>query len=216
MCLYLKAKGNHSNKDYEILCDKQFLLSKETVDSIRKAYVDRMQLELIERAYKQKQIQDEINRKLLKKYVYDGEGNKQIWYYISRSTSDLERFEPYTIVKIDKCNESSKRYNIEFEKKNKSEKVVITAFLDESLSFSFLDEKCSTDDYKKLYPRVKNWNAIKDGVVRIGMIAQEVRLSWGNPKDINVSEGVWGVHEQWVYEDKYVYFENGKVTAIQY
>lgn len=50
------------------------------------------------------------------------------------------------------------------------------------------------------------------------MTAQEVRLSWGNPKDINVSEGIWGVHEQWVYDDEYVYvyFENGRVSAIQY
>ena len=215
---YLKAKGNKSDKDYEILYNNisNILLSKASADSIRKAYTNRVELLFIERALQAKQKQEEINRKLLKKYVYNDLGNKQVWYYISRSESKLERFESYTIVKIEKCEDSNNRYNIEFENKKNSERTLVTAFLNESLEFSLLEEKCSTEDYKKLYPKVKNWKAIKDGRVKIGMTAQEVRLSWGNPKDINVSEGIWGVHEQWVYEDEYVYFENGKVSAIQY
>lgn len=79
-----------------------------------------------------------------------------------------------------------------------------------------MENNCSTNDYKKLYPKVKNWNAIKNRNVLIGMTPQEVELAWGRPRDINVSEGIWGVHEQWVYDDEYVYFENGKVSAIQY
>lgn len=52
---------------------------------------------------------------------------------------------------------------------------------------------------------------------KIGMTAQEVReSSWGEPKKINKTTTVYGVSEQWVYSlDRYVYFENGVVVAIQ-
>lgn len=218
--VYLRAKGGNSNNIYEILSDKilDVSLSNASVDSIRKAYVNRVELETIEYAFQKKRMQEELYNKLLNKYVYDSEGNKQTWYYVSRESSKLERFEPYTIVKIELCEDSNvlKRYNIEFENRKKTKKVLITAFLNKDLQFSFLEEDCSTKDYKKLYPKVKNWEAIKEGIVRRGMTAQEVRLSWGNPKDINVSEGIWGIHEQWVYDDEYVYFENGRVSSIQY
>ncbi len=51
----------------------------------------------------------------------------------------------------------------------------------------------------------------------IGMTAEEVRSSnWGEPKDINRTTATYGVHEQWVYSaDRYIYFEDGVVTAIQ-
>lgn len=214
--VYLRAKGGKSNNIYEILSDNilDVSLSNASVDSIRKLYVYRIEQETIQK----KRMQEEINQNLSKKYIYDGDGNKQTWYYVSRENSKLERFEPYTIVKIELCEDSNilKRYNVEFENRKTTKKVLVTAFLNKDLQFSFLEEDCSTKDYKKLYPKVKNWEAIKEGIVRRGMTAQEVRLSWGNPKDINVSEGIWGVHEQWVYDDEYVYFENGRVSAIQY
>jgi hypothetical protein len=48
------------------------------------------------------------------------------------------------------------------------------------------------------------------------MTEEQVRLSWGEPKKINTSvyKGS-GVTQQWVYEDNYLYFENGKLTAKQ-
>ena len=42
-----------------------------------------------------------------------------------------------------------------------------------------------------------------------------VRASWGKPDDINRSVGPWGVHEQWVYGYKYLYFEDGSLTSWQ-
>ena len=52
---------------------------------------------------------------------------------------------------------------------------------------------------------------------RIGMTADEVREStWGNPSHINKTTTANGTSEQWVYSDnKYIYIENGVVTAIQ-
>lgn len=51
----------------------------------------------------------------------------------------------------------------------------------------------------------------------IGMTAKEVEAStWGKPKDINKTTYSWGVKEQWVYSNyRYIYLEDGVVTAIQ-
>lgn len=51
--------------------------------------------------------------------------------------------------------------------------------------------------------------------VRIGMSKAMVEESWGEPNDINKTSGSFGVHEQWVYKNQYLYFENGKLTTIQ-
>ena len=61
-----------------------------------------------------------------------------------------------------------------------------------------------------------NYRAILDQKVRIGMSKPQVELSWGKPRDINrtvTRNG--GTSEQWVYPDNYVYFDGGKVSAIQ-
>lgn len=50
----------------------------------------------------------------------------------------------------------------------------------------------------------------------IGMTESEVCSStWGMPKKKNKTETENGTHEQWVYEDGYIYFDNGYVTSIQ-
>lgn len=64
---------------------------------------------------------------------------------------------------------------------------------------------------------VNNANLIIAGKVKIGMTEQMAIESWGSPKDgINETKGAFGVHEQWCYGNgRYLYFENGKLTAIQ-
>jgi hypothetical protein len=49
----------------------------------------------------------------------------------------------------------------------------------------------------------------------LGMTDDMARLSWGKPSDINRSVGSWGVHEQWIYGNTYLYFENGILTSWQ-
>jgi|WetSurMetagenome_2_1015567.scaffolds.fasta_scaffold06003_7 hypothetical protein len=58
-------------------------------------------------------------------------------------------------------------------------------------------------------------NTIINKKVKIGMTKNMVLDSWGEPDDINRSVGSWGVHEQWVYGENYLYFENGKLTSFQ-
>ena len=54
----------------------------------------------------------------------------------------------------------------------------------------------------------------------IGMTADEVRQStWGEPSTINKTTTKYSVNEQWIYKSsvktRYIYFEDGFVTAIQ-
>lgn len=53
------------------------------------------------------------------------------------------------------------------------------------------------------------------GEIFLGMTDKMAKESWGAPDDINRSVGSWGVHEQWVYGDTYLYFENGILTSWQ-
>jgi hypothetical protein len=56
---------------------------------------------------------------------------------------------------------------------------------------------------------------IKEQVV-LGMSEEMCRQAWGNPININRTTVSGLVHEQWVYSMmNYLYFENGKLTAIQ-
>lgn len=49
----------------------------------------------------------------------------------------------------------------------------------------------------------------------MGMTDDMASASIGSPKSINKSVGSWGIHEQWVYEKRFLYFENGKLTSWQ-
>lgn len=59
--------------------------------------------------------------------------------------------------------------------------------------------------------------------VKVGMTKTEVIQVWNKPQKINRTTTSYGQGEQWVYsfrwdhiyETAYVYFQNGKVSAIQ-
>ena len=55
--------------------------------------------------------------------------------------------------------------------------------------------------------------------VKVGMTEEMVIESIGGTSNRNVTETTYGTSEQWVYgefpDNMYIYFENGKVTAIQ-
>ncbi|MBV5329972.1 MAG: hypothetical protein JZU65_20495, partial [Chlorobium sp.] len=55
--------------------------------------------------------------------------------------------------------------------------------------------------------------AIQKNNIKIGMPPEYVTLSWGKPEKVNKTIGAWGVHEQWIYGDQFVYFENEKLTS---
>jgi len=52
--------------------------------------------------------------------------------------------------------------------------------------------------------------------VKIGMTAEQARMSWGTPERINETLTRSGTQVQWIYgSNQYLYFENGRLTTIQ-
>lgn len=72
-------------------------------------------------------------------------------------------------------------------------------------------------DIKELAASIKWVEANKKEEPSLNMSAEEVLNSdWGKPKEINKTTTSNGVHEQWVYYgNRYIYLDNGIVTAIQ-
>jgi hypothetical protein len=51
----------------------------------------------------------------------------------------------------------------------------------------------------------------------LGMTQQQVlnETAWGKPRKVNRTVTAAGVHEQWVYNGGFLYFLNGRLTAIE-
>jgi len=58
-------------------------------------------------------------------------------------------------------------------------------------------------------------DAILNGEIIIGMSMYMVIASWGSPDEIDRSNSVFSPHEEWIYGDTYLYFENGILRAWQ-
>ena len=80
------------------------------------------------------------------------------------------------------------------------------------------EEKKAKADYKtgliKKYGAT-NAQRILENKFWIGMTDKMAKESLGNPDDINRTVGSWGVNEQWIYGNTYLYFENGILTSYQ-
>lgn len=69
-------------------------------------------------------------------------------------------------------------------------------------------------EYLNKYGKIV-YEKLKKGYYWIGMTEEMALISLGSPNDNNRSVGSWGVHEQWVYNGLYLYFENGKLKSYQ-
>ncbi len=56
---------------------------------------------------------------------------------------------------------------------------------------------------------------IIDGEIWLGMTKDMTIESWGEPDKINRTVNSISVNEQWIYGNKYLYFENGKLVSWQ-
>jgi hypothetical protein len=58
--------------------------------------------------------------------------------------------------------------------------------------------------------------AAEERIAIIGMNVQQLVKAWGVPSKINQTVTAAGTSQQWVYSgDRYLYVDNGKLTAIQ-
>lgn len=65
---------------------------------------------------------------------------------------------------------------------------------------------------------------IKQRKVKVGMTADMVRASWGQPDSLKKTETCWGIEERWTYKDRAdlgikgsrtLVFEDGKLIEIE-
>lgn len=77
------------------------------------------------------------------------------------------------------------------------------------LQRDLMERDCEADKRQEILDKKPN--------LRIGMTAKQVRDSsnWGSPQKVNRTTTVGRVTEQWVYSDGFLYFTNGRLTAIQ-
>lgn len=74
------------------------------------------------------------------------------------------------------------------------------------------------DEDTRVYEKISDNTEVPEEKVEpaIGMTEAEVYAStWGAPKKVNTTTTAAGKREQWVYEDGYIYLDNGIVTTIQ-
>jgi hypothetical protein len=90
------------------------------------------------------------------------------------------------------------------------------------LSYHKFDDKFLTEDPRAKYPWGEEiWSLIEQGKVQVGMTAQQMRMSLGDPQKINTTDTGSEFTEQWVYGSsrygslRFYYFKNGRLTAIQ-
>ena len=75
-------------------------------------------------------------------------------------------------------------------------------------------------EFSEAYARTQSWiyrftHLNTSAKIIIGMKDSQVLFLLGPPEKKNVSVGTWGNHEQWIYDDTYLYFENGILTSYQ-
>lgn len=76
----------------------------------------------------------------------------------------------------------------------------------------------SLTDIRKHYPSIEpeTWNLISRGEVKEGMTKDEVRLSLGNPSDLNSGHDYSQTLDIWLYENgRVLWFEDGRVVKIR-
>ncbi len=58
-----------------------------------------------------------------------------------------------------------------------------------------------------------SWKKINEEKLWLGMTKNQAVMSWGRPDDVNKYFGRFLNHEQWMYGNSYLYFENDKLTS---
>lgn len=77
-----------------------------------------------------------------------------------------------------------------------------------------IEKNHSKDEIRKKYGDIVA-DKIFNHLIWLGMTDVMAKLSIGNPININRTTGSWGTREQWIYKNRYLYFENGKLTSWQ-
>lgn len=142
----------------------------------------------------------------------------QLWQYQFDSEEKISEFDIFFIDMIEKVYPDIFKKGVPY-------------IIENEIGFSSSTVECMTkilkdtnrfNEYQNIMPEVTENDNNKGEMEQksepsIGMTSSEVRSStWGIPNSINKTTTEYGVHEQWVYGNgRYIYLDNGVVTAIQ-
>ena len=140
--------------------------------------------------------------------------------FFSFSEYKFNRFEPVKVVDVFPFQNRDDDYPVWLK--------VISVYGHEGfVRYNGEEEKIGNQDYYYLSePLPKSWgkNIIQKIIqkkIEIGMTNKQIRLSIGNPDEINNTSSRHGVSQQWIYRklngrDKYFQFENGKLINVNH
>lgn len=139
-------------------------------------------------------------------------------YYCTDGKVIFEKVKECKLIFFDKDGLTFKKDEIEYSIRYRVNKIAVEIIKD----VHFEELKKSNNPYYVLRNYDKNTLAFEKyesgipEIPSIGMTSEEViNSTWGNPEDINKDTYSWGVKEQWCYSNyRYIYFEDGIVTAI--
>lgn len=157
------------------------------------------------------------------------QGTYAVEEYVRLGIADLHKLvikgpKIYSIFNLDTGRKVYSKTIESFDFKNKTFISIYEYFkvVDEKLYiYDILDENKISSKVNEIFIRQSTSTYIPEQyskpTPRIGMTSSEVKNStWGSPDKINKTTTTYGVSEQWVYgSGKYIYLENGIVTAIQ-
>ncbi|MCH5228038.1 MAG: hypothetical protein J1F16_09545 [Muribaculaceae bacterium] len=140
-----------------------------------------------------------------------------LWYDKEGNRIDGKKFVEVTITDIQPGNLIFP-LQVEIETDNKEKAYVYMNFGsadNESRSFNNI---FSFTDIRKHYPGIDNatWDLISQGKVKPGMTKEEVKLSLGNPSDLNSGHDYSQTLDIWTYDNgKVLWFEDGRLVRIR-
>ena len=143
--------------------------------------------------------------------------DKDVWL-LERNHSDLPFLSRYKVVEVQLVREE-----VSFATTDSIDNVMVILRNDSGRRFSeasqTIKEKYSLRSPSKLHPTwsKKVWDAIANNDVFVGMNKEQVRMSWGEPSDINSTTSKHASSEQWVFgSGSYLYFDGNQLTTIQH
>ncbi len=204
-----------SKEDYSIRINGVYLLDENKTNTLKLSENSKWESSDLDGWY-------ELNHKIscnsqdvygigIAKRIVDNKYENSIPFFVYNGTGKI------TYTKI--CNNKE---NKELKRKLKGNEVTLEDYFPKySSEIKFFSDDCVKSNlYSVEYDNTAYVDeSIEDELQEpaIGMTAEQVEAStWGKPKDINKTTYSWGVKEQWVYSNyRYIYLEDGVVTAIQ-
>lgn len=89
-------------------------------------------------------------------------------------------------------------------------------------AYTFTPQKVEPEMRRRNLLPEWEWDLVAEQKVQVGMSACGAVASWGKPSTVNTTSTRYGARHQWVYRrgyygtsTSYLYFEKGRLTAIQ-